>query len=758
MPQTIKRILLGRPLASEEAGHQLLRKRIALPVFASDALSSNAYATEEMMLVLVLAGTGQFTKVMPITFAICALLAIVIFSYRQTVRAYPQGGGSYIVSRSNLGEIPGLVAAAALLVDYVLTVSVSVVAGAAAITSAAPGLEDNRVALALVFILVITVMNLRGVKESGTIFAVPTYAFIVLVFTTIVTGLVRCAAGCPTAETANLQIEPEHALTIFLLLRAFSSGATALTGVEAIADGVAAFRRPQAANAAKTLGVLGVLTISMFSGISFLATRLHVRPITEHMVQQGVHHKTIVAQIAETVFGGGFLFFLVQAATALILILAANTAYQDFPRLSSILARDRYMPRQFLNRGDRLVFSNGVIMLALMASLLVVVFDAQVTRLIQLYVVGVFTSFTLSQAGMVRRFAKTKEPGWQRSALVSGVGATVTFVVLIIVTATKFLHGAYIVVASIPVLVLALKTVNRHYGEVGRQLRLPHRKPDVITGTSVVLLAQDLSTATLRGIGYALSLRPSSIRAVHIGRETGGMLQREWESMQIRFPLHVVPDDKDLSDALRGFIRECDISPTEVITVIIPETLPGKGPLRLLRQRKMLLLKASLLFEPRVVVTDIPQERSKIAGVGEIRRPETPTQNIAVVLVSAVHNASLHAVAYAEAINPSDLRGVTFALDARETEQIINAWVDAVPDTPLEILESPFREVVKPLVRFVRRQLAENPGATVTVVLPEFVVNSWWHQFLHNQTALRIKAALLYEPNVVLTSVPYHFD
>jgi len=403
--EVVKRVLVGRRLASHRLEHTLLPKILALPVFSSDALSSVAYATEEILLVLLTASLASDDLVVPVAAAIAILLAIVVSSYRQTVKAYPSGGGAYIVSKDNLGTYPGLVAAAALLVDYVLTVSVSVVAGVFAFTSAIPDLRAHRVLISLGFVTFVTLVNLRGVRESGTLFAVPTYAFIASVGVMIGVGLVRCLGGCPQAAP----VDPfEHiattagAVPLFMILRAFSSGSTALTGVEAISNGVPAFRRPQARNAAGTLTIMGVVSISMFLGISFLASRMGVT-VSDH--------RSVVAQIAYTVFGGGFGFYVVQTFTTAILILAANTSYQDFPRLSSILARDRFLPRQFMNRGDRLVFSNGVIVLAVLAGLLIYEFDADLSRLIQLYVVGVFTSFTLSQTGMVRHWLKEKHKG-----------------------------------------------------------------------------------------------------------------------------------------------------------------------------------------------------------------------------------------------------------------------------------------------------------------------------------------------------------
>jgi amino acid transporter len=433
----LKRVLVGRPLATNKAEHQLLPKSLALPVFSSDAISSNAYATQEMMLVLSAAGAGALAFRVPIALAIAALLVIVVISYRQTVFAYPSGGGSYIVAHENLGTLPGLTAAAALLSDYILTVAVSVVAGTDAITSAMPSLEDNRVALAVAFVILLTLANLRGVREAGILFALPTYGFVAMVYLVLGVGFVRCLSGCPQASTAHLPLEATAAASTFLILRAFSSGATALTGVEAISNGVPAFRRPQAKNAAGTLGIMGALTVTMFLGITLLTVLFHVR-VTEELAAT----RSVLSQLGDTVFGRTIPFYLLQVLTAGILILAANTSYQDFPRLSAILARDRFMPSQFRNRGDRLVFSNGILILAFLAIALILVFDADLTRLIQLYVVGVFTAFTLSQAGMVRRWWRLKEPGWHHRLAINAIGATATGVVLVIVAITKFSHGS----------------------------------------------------------------------------------------------------------------------------------------------------------------------------------------------------------------------------------------------------------------------------------------------------------------------------
>jgi amino acid transporter len=766
----VKRLLLGRPLATEEAGHQLLPKSLALPVFSSDALSSVAYATEEIMLVLVLAGTAALRLVTPLSYAIAALLLIVVASYRQTVRAYPSGGGAYIVSHENLGEMPGLIAAGALLTDYVLTVSVSVAAGVAAITSAAPGLLPQRVPLSLLIVAFITIMNLRGVKESGKLFAIPTYGFILSVYLMIGAGFVKCIGGCPHAASSTLAIPAVHAsgITLFLVLRAFSSGSTALTGVEAISK-----------NAASTLGIMGAIAITMFLGISFLAHFLGVHQIPEETIRHlhpGVpvatvcaqfkaadplvghfcEQKTVLAQIAETIFGHGFLFFIIQAMTAMILILAANTSYQDFPRLASILARDRYMPRQFMNRGDRLVFSNGVVVLAVLSSLLIWIFHADVTRLIQLYVVGVFTSFTLSQTGMVRHWHKLRERGWKRSAVINGIGAVATGLVLVVVTMTKFMHGAYIVVIAIPIIVMMFKGIHRHYRSVSTQLRATRDAPRTLTGARAIALVPRVDTAAMRALGYARAIRPIELRALFVGDESAASeVRAAWEQIETRVRLDVVTADGDFTDSVRSYVRGIEREGNEFVNIVIPEVVGGRGLGRFVRQRRELLLKAAMLFEPQVVLTDVPSPADEASGA---LRPIVPTRNVAVVLVSAVHNATLRALDYAKAITPSNVRAVTFNVDEGSTQTIMTDWADAGTDVPLEILDSPYREVTRPLLKLIRQIHASTPDAVVTVIVPEFVVSKWWHQFLHNQTALAIKAALLFEPGVVLTSVPYHLE
>lgn len=749
----LKRFVLGRPLASNKQEHQLLPKALALPVFSSDPLSSVAYATEEMMLVLALAGATALSYMLPIGIAIAVLLVIVITSYRQTVRAYPRGGGSYIVSRENLGTLPGLTAAAAILTDYVLTVAVSVTAGTIAISSAAPDLEEHRVLIAIGFVALITLANLRGVKEAGTLFAVPTYGFVAMVYVVLGAGLVQCLSGCPTAESVDLGLPVQHALTLFLVLRAFSSGATALTGVEAIADGVQAFRRPQAKNAAATLAIMGAISSSMFLGITYLARALDVR------VSEDFEGSSVLAQIGETVFGRSLVFYLLQGFTAGILILAANTAYQDFPRLSAILARDRFMPSQFRNRGDRLVFSNGVVVLAIIACLLIYVFDANLTRLIQLYVVGVFTAFTLSQAGMVRRWIRVREGRWVRSAVINGIGALTTGVVLVIVTITKFARGAWIVIAAMPVIIAFFLAVHHHYERVGRMLRSGRITADREASNTFVFLVHELDTATLDAVSYLRSLRPEAVHPLYLGpperfAETAGA----WDSAAPRLGrLRLLEDGREkLVRALRTYIEGIPRQPGDFVTVVIPEELRGRSWLQFVRQREALRLKTSLLFEPGIVVTDVPlvPEEMEVAKAHR-EHPVEPERSVVLIPVSAVHDATVRAVVYAKSLRPTHLEGMFFVSDPEEVRGVIDEWHDRKVDVPLVLVEAPFREYGEPLLAEVRKYTGHG-DTIVTVVLPELIPRHWWENLLHNQTAFYFKRLLLFEPNVVVTSVPFH--
>jgi amino acid transporter len=606
--QAVKRALLGQPIPTSHEVHERLGRATGLAVFASDALSSSAYATEEILLILALAGTGALQVGVPISLGIAMLIAIVVSSYRQTILAYPSAGGAYIVSRENLGTYPSLVAGAALLTDYVLTVSVSVAAGIAAVTSAVPALYPYRVELCLLGVLGITVANLRGVRESGRVFAIPTYAFIASYVLMIGWGAIVWTRGGGGTELAAPAVSPAtgaQALTLFLILRAFASGCVALTGIEAVSNGVPAFRPPEAQNARQVLVLLGAVLISLFVGITFLANGFGLTPTAQ---------ETINSQLARRVFGGGsVLYYLVQALTTLILVIAANTSFADFPRLSSFMARDRFMPRQFASRGDRLAFSNGIIILAVLSALLLVVFHAETHALIPLYAIGVFISFTLSQLGMVRFWFRERGPRWPMRATLNAAGAVTTGVVALIIGTTKFTHGAWLVILLIPLLVLLLVTIRRHYDDVAGQLSLE-------------------------------------------GLET--------------------------------------------------EELP-------------------------------------------------PGHHHVLLLVGDVHRGVLGAIRYARAISPS-ARAVYIEVDAESKRRLEQRWAKWANGMPLVALRSPYRSVIGPLLEYVDRVQQEAPDTLVTIVLPEFVPVHWWQQLLHNQTALLIKAALLFRRGVIVIDVPYH--
>ena len=749
----LKRILVGRPLASHKAEHQLLPKFLALPVFSSDALSSNAYATEEMMLVLVGAGAGALAFRIPIAIAIATVLVIVVVSYRQTVRAYPGGGGSYIVAHDNLGTIPGLIAAAALLADYVLTVAVSVVAGFLAITSAVPSLARHRVVLSIGLVVLLTVINLRGVKEAGTLFAVPTYGFVAMVYLLLGFGFVRCLSHCPQAATAHLPLEAAAPLSLFLILKAFSSGATALTGVEAISNGVPAFRRPQAKNAATTLAMMAVMTVTMFLGITILTVLLHVR--VNHEIAAS---RSVLSQIGETVFGRTFLFYVLQGLTAGILILAANTSYQDFPRLSSILARDRFMPSQFRNRGDRLVFSNGIIILSVAASLLVYAFHADLTRLIQLYVVGVFTAFTLSQTGMVRRWLRLKEPGWRRSMIVNAIGATATGVVLVIVTITKFSGGAWIVLAAMPVIIGFFLLVHRHYGWVGRALRAETHPPISDAENTFVLLVRDLGPATAKAVGYIRTLRPEQVVPLFIGdAATFEDVAERWSGFAPRLGSlqQLQVREGRPTKALRARLRAIRRDGRGFVTVVLAEEIASRSLLRHLGRRGGFWLKVWLFFEVGIVVTDVPLLPGE--GASMTTRPVEPIRHVVLIPVSGVHAATARAVSYALSLEAAEIEAVYLSTDQGDEQELASAWIDWRMGVPLAIVDAPFRDLSEPMLEEVRRHTARE-GTIVTVVLPELVVAHWWEQLLHGQSALFFKRLLLFEPGVVVTSVPFHIS
>jgi len=745
---SVKRALIGRPRASRELKHQLLPKWMALPVFSSDPLSSVAYATEEMMLVLALAGAAAFSLVLPLAFGVATLLVIVIVSYRQTVRAYPTGGGAYRVSRENLGILPGLTAASALLIDYTLTVSVSTAAGTAAIISAVPALQPYRVWMAIGFVVLVTLANLRGVKEAGVLFAIPTYTFVVTMFALIGTGLARCIGGCPPVPFDMGLAEAEAGLSLFLILRAFSSGSTALTGVEAISDGVQAFRYPQSHNAATTLGVMGAMAVSMFLGISFLAT--HVEGVVAF---EGMP-RTVNSQIAAAVFGaGGFGFYMVQVVTAAILVLAANTAYADFPRLSSILAADRFLPRQFLARGDRLVFSNGVLVLTAFAVLLLIAFDAELNRLIQLYVVGVFTSFTLSQTGMVRHWLATRERGWQRAAVVNGIGAATTGVVLVVVSITKFAGGAWIVIVAIPAVVMVMQRIHDHYEQVSLELRTGVAEPERPRANHVVVLDDRVDGATAAALSYAIAVSPASLRGV-AAPGAGPDVPQRWRELVPDVPLELLDGTRDGGsiDAFRRFLDgEEERHGAAFTTAVVPETRSRSWLDVLRRHRLAQQVKAALVGEGDLVVTNVVAGE---CGPGPYQLVE-PVEHHVVVLVSGIHKATMRALAYAQGLQATSLRALSVNLDTERTSRMLTDWDDWGVEIPLELVDSPFRSIGDTVREYVREFRPDGRHTVVTCVLPEFVLSHWWQRPLHNQTALFIKSVLLFERGVVTTSVPY---
>jgi amino acid transporter len=629
-----KRILLGRPFRSERIGETELSKRLALPIFASDPLSSVAYATQEVLVVLTLAGSAYLYLTPFLAAAVVLLLVVVVASYRQLVQAYPTGGGDYEVASKNLGRSAGVTVASALLVDYVMTVAVSVSAGIDNVISALRGLHPYRVWMAVGVVLLLSAANLRGVRESGKAFALPTYAFVVGVLGMVATGLVRTFLGHPpVAESARFGIRPEHGHLVglafaFFVLRAFSSGCTALTGVEAIANGVPAFKKPKGKNAAATLLAMGVISMTMFVGITALAMISKVHYVDPTRVCDLIGFRgcttepqpTVIAQIAAAVFGGhhNVLFYYLQAVTALILVLAANTAFNGFPLLGSILAQDRFAPRQLHTRGDRLVYSNGIVLLATAAGFLIVAFKADVTKLIQLYIIGVFTSFTLGQSGMVRHWNKLlrteSDPVARRrmirSRAINATGATFTGLVLVIVLITKFTKGAYLVVIAMPLLFLLMQGIRRHYDHVAHELEPTDDAPTLPARNHAVVLVSKVHQPTLRSIAYARATRPDTLTAVtvNVDEPDTRALQEEWERREVPVPLEVVESPyREITRPILDYIKRIRRdSPRDVVTVYIPEYVVGHWWEHLLHNQSALRLKSRLLFEPGVMVTNVP--------------------------------------------------------------------------------------------------------------------------------------------------------
>ena len=735
-------------MASGEADDQLLPNSLALPIFSADAISSVAYATEAAMVVLVGVSLGALHWTLPISVAVAVLMAIVVASYRQTVRAYDQGGGAYIVAKENLGRIPSLVAAAALLVDYVLTVAVSTASGIFAITSAVTALEPYRVALSLAAIVLIAFVNLRGVKEAGVLFALPTYAFIAGVYAVIGVGLARCASGtCPHATVPHPLVAGMGTVSILILLKAFSSGASALTGVEAIANGVTAFRRPQSVNAARTLLALGVVAITLFLGVSFLAVHMHARPSETD---------SVLSQLARVAFPAGgatsFLYWFVQVATFAVLVLAANTSYQGFPRLAALLARDRFFARQFTNLGDRLVFSNGVIVLTALAMALIVIYDANVNSLIHLYVVGVFTAFTLSQAGMVRYWLRTREPGWRYRGAVNSLGAVTTGVVAVVVIWSKFTEGAWLVIVAVPILVLAFVGINRHYRRFTRRLKAG---VDAVRlagepTNQVLLWVEALDVATEGALWYAKQIsagRPIRALLAPGSHTDPGIRPRWWDFAQEEPRLEVLETEEGRMQALLEEVWRLPRGESDFVTVVVPEQFKRQSLLSA-AGRTSFRLKLRLFSEPGVVVTDVPV-------VSRARRPEhhTPKHVAVRVLLANMHAGAMRAISYAESLRMHDVRAVSFAFDEAEGQHFRREWERAGLTLPLDLSEAPYRDIGTPLRAYIR-ELTADPDTVVNIVMPEMVVRGW-ARVLHNQRALYIKRLLLFEPHVILSSVPY---
>ncbi len=601
MLKTLKKIILGKPLESHQASHQRLSKRVALAVFSSDALSSVAYATEEILLVLVAVGGVAVQASLPVALAIGVLLIILISSYSETIHAYPSGGGAYVVAKDNFGKYPSLVAGASLLIDYVLTVSVSAASGVAAITSAFPSLYPYSVAIGLLFVALITLANLRGVKESGSMFALPTYLFIVSFVGLIGVGFYEYlfTSKVFTHETWLPSMGSLDAVGFFLLLKAFSSGCAALTGVEAISNGIPAFKPPESRNANITLLWMGFILLVMFLGITELARFYHILPMDK---------VTVVSQLAEQVFGRGFFYYLLQLSTALILFLAANTSFADFPRLASLLARDSYLPRQLSNLGDRLAFSNGIIVLGLCSGLLLVLFQGKTHLLIPLYAVGVFISFTLSQSGMVVHWIRLRTPWWVPRAILNGVGALATGIATVVIAVTKFTHGAWMVIIFIPLLVMIFLAIRRHYESIVAQLS--PKALDLVKPRHhrVLIPISTFHKGTVKSIIYAKSIS-DNVQALYIAinPERTQVIQEIWKDWGLDIPLIILETHyRSIVQPLVDYIDQLqNEDPETLITVVLPEFVPARWWQQMLHNQSALLIRGTLMFKKGVVVTSV---------------------------------------------------------------------------------------------------------------------------------------------------------
>jgi amino acid transporter len=749
-----KRLVLGPALPTAQLKHERLGKPTALAVFASDNLSSVAYATEEILKVGVpVVGIAAFTLVMPVTYGILAVLAILLFSYRQTIRAYPSAGGAYIVTKDNFGLLIAQVAGVALLTDYVLTVSVSVAAGVAAITSAAPGLYPYRVELSVACIWFIAWGNLRGVRESGRMFAVPTYFFIVMMFLLLGIGLARALSG----DLQPLPVPEEVAQTtgaigLFIVLHAFASGGAAVTGVEAISNGVPAFRPPEWRNARTTLMWMGSTLGVMFLGLSFLTVKLNVVP---------TETKTVISEVGRAVFGAGAvgtaLFLMLQVATTLILILAANTSFADFPRLANFHAKDDFMPRPLTKRGHRLVFSNGIIGLAIASTALVVLFRADVHRLIPLYAIGVFTSFTLSQAGMARRHLRLREPGWRHGLLINGLGAITTAVVTIVVAVTKFTHGAWAVMVFVPVMVWVLVRMNHHYEREHVELEegLEPFAPREVGRPTALLVVDDLDRKTMHALQYARTIHPSAIHAVHVdrGEPSTQALRSRWAELRIDVPLQLLAHD---GEATASIARHTEaLSHDGDVTVIVPG--PAKVGMfeRFRHGRTGTHLARVLASNPRARVTLVRDHPDRLGDAGATKTILPRAAHRVVVLVDRLDRATLQAVRYARSLGADDVVAVHAAVEPETQDELIARWMDLRVPVSLDLVECWDRDVARSVERFVVDLMG--PRAEVTVVLPRRDFARLSHRLLHDRTSRSIARALGRYEHVDVAVVPYFF-
>jgi amino acid transporter len=762
----VKRTVLGRALSTASLAHERLGKVSALAIFSSDALSSVAYATEEMLKTLFIAGVGAlaFSLIVPLSGVIVLVLAILVFSYRQTIKAYPSAGGAYIVTKDNFGLIPAQVAGVALLTDYVLTVAVSVSAGVAAIVALAPATAPWRVEMAVAFVVLIAYGNLRGVRESGQLFSIPTYVFISTVLLMIAIGAVRLATGSLVAPTEVLPAGGAGVLAgvpLFIALHALATGSTAMTGVEAISNGVPAFKPVEWKNARQTLVVLGLLLSTMFLGISALAAKLQVRP-------DFTGRSTVIADIGRAVFGAGpfghVAFVILQISTTLILVLAANTAYADFPRLASFAAGDEFLPRQFTTRGHRLVFSNGILALSAAAIVLVIIFQANVGRLIPFYAIGVFTSFTLSQAGMAKRHLRIKEEGWRVGLLINGVGAIATAVLLVIIARTKFAEGAWVVIVSMPILVVMLLRLHKQYERENIELErdLAAFEPPTGRAPIAILLVDDLDPKTVHALQYARTIRVERVIAVHVEEDPDRTreLQASWQTAGLgEIPLRVIRGGGDDPASIAGFLAAYEREDRDVI-VIVPVPHTRTAAARLSDRRMGARLDRALLPYPNVRVTLV---RDHPDGVHPLQRDADgrPVVRLAtrglhevVILVDKLDRATLQAIEYSMDLGATSIRAVHAAADPDRAARLVDRWSELQAPVPLDVIECWDRDIPRALERYVIALTRET--TEVTAVMPRRYYPKFRQRLLHDRTSRRIQRTLGRYAHVDVADVPYY--